>query len=214
MNSISIEPGATKYFHQKLADLLSFDINRINQLLELTQYSITFTISCIIVGLLMNVIFPAYNDSIGTWQLFFEIVGELIILTIGVFYIRKINHLIPFMFYINDGCRFSWNQLTKPCSHRAGDGKSSYKPYNTTEYQGEVAFSLIFVGVQFRLIRKLALFAKRMGQLLVKEGEVKNEIESAVHTQAKPGDKRNVQQSWTAVHNTVVAVDKKLKRGQ
>jgi len=172
MNSISIEPGATKYFHQKLSDLLSFDINRINQLLELTQYSITFTISCIIVGLLMNIIFPAYNDSIGTWQLFFEIIGELILLTIGVFYIRKINHLIPFMLYINDG-------------------KASYKPYNTTEYQGEVAFSLVFVGVQFRLIRKLALFAKRMGQLLVKEEEMKNEIEMAVHNGVLNFSKKN-----------------------
>lgn len=147
MNTISIEPGATKYFHQKLADLLSFDITRINQLLELTQYSITFTISCIIVGLLMNVIFPNYNENISTLRLFLEIVGELIVLTIGVFYIRKVNHLIPFILYLNDG-------------------KSSYKPYDTTEYQGELAFSLIFVGVQFRLIRKLALLAKRLGHYL------------------------------------------------
>lgn len=147
MNTISIEPGATKYFHQKLADLLLFDITRINQLLELTQYSITFTISCIIVGLFMNVIFPAYNETIGTLRLFLEIVGELVVLTIGVFYIRKVNHLIPFILYLNDG-------------------KSSYKPYDTTEYQGELAFSLIFVGVQFRLIRKLALLAKRLGHYL------------------------------------------------
>jgi hypothetical protein len=147
MNTISIEPGATKYFHQKLTDLLSFDITRINQLLELTQYSVTFTISCIIIGLLLNIIFPAYTDKISTFKLFLEIIVELVVLTIGVFYIRKFNHLIPFVMYINDG-------------------KTSYKPYNTTEYQGELALSLIFVGVQFRLIRKLALLAKRWGHRL------------------------------------------------
>lgn len=166
MSSLSIgpEPGASKYFHQRLADLLSFDNTRINQLLELSQYSITYTISTILLGLTMNITFPAYDDKISTWRLFGEILTELVVLTIAVFYIRKLNQLIPFLFHVDNG------------------GINSYKPYSTTEYQGEIALSIIFVGVQFRLVRKLALFAQRLAQLLVKEAEVKNEIEAAIHS--------------------------------
>lgn len=161
--TIGPEPGASKYFYQRLADLLAFDNTRLNQLLELTQYSVTYSISTIILGLIMNITFPAYNDKITTWRLFGEIIVELAVLTIAVFYIRKLNQLIPFMFHISNGI-------------------SSYKPYMTTEYQGEIALSIIFVGVQFRLVRKLALFAQRLAQILVGEMEAKNELEAVIHS--------------------------------
>ncbi len=161
--TIGPEPGASKYFYQRLADLLSFDNTRLNQILELTQYSITYSISTILLGLGMNITFPAYNDKISTWRLFGEIIVELVVLTIAVFYIRKLNQTIPFMLHISNG------------------GLSSYKPYMTTEYQGEIALSIIFVGVQFRLVRKLALFAQRLAQILVAETAVKNELEAAIH---------------------------------
>ncbi len=160
--SIGPEPGASKYFYQRLADLLAFDNTRVNQILELTQYSITYSISTIILGLIMNITFPAYDNKITTWRLFGEIIIELAVLTIAVFYIRKLNQLIPFMFHISNGT-------------------SSYKPYMTTEYQGEIALSIIFVGVQFRLVRKLALFAQRLAQILVRDIEAKNELEAVIH---------------------------------
>jgi hypothetical protein len=160
--TVGPEPGASKYFYQRLADLTAFDNTRLNQILELTQYSITYSISTILLGLGMNITFSAYNDKISTWRLFGEIILELAVLTIAVFYIRKLNQLIPFMFHINNGT-------------------SSYKPYMTTEYQGEIALSIIFVGVQFRLVRKLALFAQRLAQILVGEMKAKNELEAVIH---------------------------------
>ncbi len=164
--TIGPEPGANKYFSQQLKELFTFDNTRLNQIFELIQYSTTYSISTIILGLGMNITFPAYNDTISTWRLFGEIIIELIVLTIAVFYIRKLNQLIPFLFHVNDGI-------------------SSYKPYLTTEYQGEIALSIIFVGVQFRLVRKLALFAKRLSHYLLKESEHKNAIKrdlDAIHT--------------------------------
>lgn len=164
--TIGPEPDASKYFFRQLSDLLAFDNTRINQILELIQYSTTYSISTIILGLGMNITFPAYNDSISTWRLFGEIIVELIVLTIAVFYIRKLNQLIPFLFHVNDGV------------------SQVYKPYSTTEYQGEIALSIIFVGVQFRLVRKLALFAKRLAHLLMKESEHKTAIKrdlDAIH---------------------------------
>jgi hypothetical protein len=160
--TIGPEPGASKYFYQRLADLTSFDNTRLNQILELTQYSITYSISAIILGLIMNITFSAYNDKVSTWRLFAEIIVELAVLTVAIFYIRKLNQLIPFMFHVNNGI-------------------NSYKPYTTTEYQGEIALSIIFVGVQFRLVRKLALFAQRLAQMLLGEIVVKNELEAVIH---------------------------------
>ncbi len=164
--TIGPEPGATKYFLQQLNELFLFDNTRLNQIIELIQYSTTYSISTILLGLGMNVTFPAYDDTIGTWRLFGEIILELIVLTIAVFYIRKLNQLIPFLFYVNDGI-------------------TAYKPYLTTEYQGEIALSIIFVGVQFRLVRKLSLFAKRLLNYFLKESKHKVAIKrdlDAIHS--------------------------------
>lgn len=155
--SIGPEPDAYKHFIEHLGSITRFDIIRINELLELIQYNVIYCISAFIGGLSINAIFPEYNESVSITRLSFEIIGELLALVLVVFYIRRFAKTIPFLL------------------HLTGSGPNGFKPYLTTEYQGEIALGIIFVGVQFRLIRKLALLANKISNAIF-NGKPINEI--------------------------------------
>jgi len=146
--TIGPEPDAYKHFTEHIASLTRFDIVRINELLELIQYNVIYCISAFIGGFSINAIFPDYNETVGIGRLSLEIIAELLVLVIVVFYIRRFVKLIPFLFHVT------------------GTGPNGFKPYLSTEYQGEIALGIIFVGVQFRLIRKLALLANKLGNTI------------------------------------------------
>ncbi len=155
--SIGPEPGAYKHFIDHLESLKKLDIVRINELLELIQYNVIYCISAFIGGLSINSIFPDYNESISIGRLSLEVIGELLVLVLVVFYIRRFVKTIPFLF------------------HLTSTGPNGFQPYLTTEYQGEIALGIIFVGVQFRLIRKLALLANKISNAVFNSKTV-NEV--------------------------------------
>lgn len=146
--SIGPEPDAYKHFIEHLGSITRFDIVRINELLELIQYNVIYCISAFIGGLSINAIFPEYTETVSIGRLSIEIIGELLALVIVVFYIRRFVKTVPFLLHIS------------------GSGTNNFKPYLTTEYQGEIAIGIIFVGVQFRLIRKLALLAHKISNAM------------------------------------------------
>ncbi len=155
--NIGPEPDAYKHFIEHLGSLTQFDIIRFNELLELIQYNVIYCISAFIGGFSINAIFPEYDETVSIGRLSLEIIGELLALVLVVFYIRRFVKTIPFLF------------------HLTGSGPNGFKPYLTTEYQGEIALGIIFVGVQFRLIRKLALLANKLGNAIFKSKTV-NEV--------------------------------------
>ena len=146
--TIGPEPDAYKHFIDNLASLTRVDVVRFNELLELIQYNVIYCISAFIGGFSINAIFPEYNETVSIGRLSLEIIGELLALVLVVFYIRRFAKVIPFLFHVT------------------GSGPNGFKPYLSTEYQGEIALGIIFVGVQFRLIRKLALLANKLGNTI------------------------------------------------
>lgn len=142
--SIGPEPGAAKYFEDRIDKLMRIDNIRTNELLELGQYAVIYAIASVIVSGSLNLIFPAYTEGISTSKLAFEIFFEIVIITIAVYYMRKVIKTIPFLFHV------SW------------PGASKYVPYLSTEFDGELAIGIIFIGMQFRLIKKLDLLSRRL----------------------------------------------------
>ena len=71
-----------------------------------------------------------------------EVLGQTIFLVICVFYVRKLVKAIPFLFYL--------------------PGKRAYKPYLSTEFQGEIVIAIIFMTLQTNLIKKLDELSKRI----------------------------------------------------
>ncbi len=144
--SIGPEPGYKSHLEERIEKLFRFDIIRINELFELVQYTIIYAVTCFFAGLGINSMFPEYDENTSTGYLIAEILGELCAVVIAIYYIRKINKLIPFFLLFGN---------TK-----------SYIPYQTTEYNGDVSISLIFVAMQFRLLKKIGLLGQRMNEVI------------------------------------------------
>ena len=144
--SIGPEPGYKSHVDERVDKLFRFDAIRINELFETFQYTIIYAVTSFFAGLGINSMFPEYNEKTPTLNLVLEILGELCTIIIAIFYMRKINKLVPFFLLFAN---------TK-----------SYIPYQTTEYNGEITISLVFVAMQFRLLKKIGLLGERMNQMI------------------------------------------------
>ena len=78
-----------------------------------------------------------------------EIIFQIIALIIGAFYIRKIVKIMPFLFVINYDID--------------GDGRiPKYRPYQSTEFEGELMMGLVFIASQKNLLNKIDLISDRL----------------------------------------------------
>ncbi len=144
--SLGPEPDYKSHLDERVDKLVRFDTVRINELLELIQYTVLYGITSFLAGLGINAVFPDYDINRPTGRLLLEVLGELCAVVLAIYYIRKLNKLIPFVMLF-------------------GGGKS-YIPYQTTEYNGEITLSIVFVAMQFRLIKKIGLLGQRMNDVI------------------------------------------------
>ena len=126
---------------------------RVTELLESIQYGVLYLIVGFATGVTLDYSFPNYNEQTKTSVLFTEVALQCLLLIILVFYIRKLVKIVPFLFVID----FS------------GSGKSSYKPYEASEYGGEIIIAIVLLGAQFNLIKKLDLLSRRFYSWLYSE---------------------------------------------
>jgi hypothetical protein len=143
MFTIQPEPHSMEHIRERTEKLLLNNSVRVNELLESIQYGILYLIAGFGGGVILDYSFPAYNEQIPTGRLFLEVTIQCLLLTVLTFYLRKLVKIVPFLFLTS---------LTGP---------SSYKPYTSEEYGGEVMIALVFLGAQFNLIKKLDLLSRR-----------------------------------------------------
>ena len=153
MSIVHPVPNAIKYIESRTEKLLRFNEVRIMELLENIQYGVGYIVTTFLEGVNLDYIFPLYNEETATENLIFEIVFQSILLIIAAFYIRKLVKIMPFLFVIN----FDVD----------GDGRiPRYKPYESTEFQGELMMGVIFIASQLNLIKKVELLSERMYKYL------------------------------------------------
>jgi len=102
-----------------------------------------------ITGTGLDALFPKFDEKKGLDWVTIELFGQAISIIIVIFYIKKIAKLIPFLFILNIG-------------------KSKYRPYETTEYDGNVMIGLVLLGSQLNFLKKIdllsrAIYSKYMG---------------------------------------------------
>lgn len=144
---IQPEAHAWKHFVERVQSLFDFDAIRIMQLLESLQYGIGYIVVSFLAGCGVDLLFPTYNEDAETSKLFIEIVLQSLVLIFVVFYVRKIVKVVPFLFVLTE------------------DGKPlapEFKPYQASEYNGEVMIAIILIGSQFNLIKKIDLMSRRI----------------------------------------------------
>ena len=130
------------HFISRVRKLFNLNTIRINEIAEIIQYTILYGIVAFYVGTWINAVFPHFDKSKSSTELMLEVLGETIILTICVFYIRKLVKIVPFIFHL--------------------PGKQTYNPYLSTEFHGEIVISVIFITLQTNLVKKLEELSKRI----------------------------------------------------
>ena len=145
MFSIRPEAHAMEHVRERTEKLLLNNEIRVMEMLESIQYGILYLVFGFGLGVTLDYSFPSYNERIRTSTLFFEVALQCLLLIVLTYYLRKVIKIIPFLFVIDF----------------TGTGKTSFKPYQSEEYGGEVMIAIVLLGAQFNLIKKLDLLSRR-----------------------------------------------------
>lgn len=151
---ISVEKDAGTYFKRRLDSLTTFDEVRVMKLLEIFQYSTIYFVLGFFLGATLETLFPKFDEKKPVWDVVLEVFGQLLTFAIMVFYVRKLVKLVPFLFVIN----FDLN----------GDGKiGKYRPYSTTEYEGELTIGIVVIASQVNLLKKIDLLSREFASKIM-----------------------------------------------
>lgn len=112
----------------------TFSINRkqILNIVELVQYTILYTISCLYVGSIIDSWFKQDDlKKIGTGNLLLYICIHMIVSMLAVYFIRKFVQFVPFI----------------------GENIEEYVPHcDLFEFEGEITIGIIFIATQRNLL--------------------------------------------------------------
>ena len=131
----------------KLDSLLRFDSIRILKLLEISQYAIISFLLSLWIGEVINSLFPTIDINISTYVLLTEAILQVFLLTVVVYYIRKISFIFPFIF----------NPIIKACNIPYIPSKKNESLFGIT-----MGIGYVFYETQTNLINKVTEIAKRI----------------------------------------------------
>lgn len=136
-------------FSDRFSKLVRMDRVRVYRMIELAIFTVGYMVVGGLFGTMVDQMFPAFDAKISNEQLAKEILLQLIVIVISVFYLRKIVRLLPL------GVIFR------------ALGASGYRSGETTETNGELIISLVFITMQPALVSKVlearSRFRKYMG---------------------------------------------------
>ena len=90
-----------EYVETKFNSLTTFDAIRLFKIAEIIQYCIIYAIFSLILGIMIEYFFVKmfpYDENSGIIRLSGEITFQCILLSLAVYYVRKIVQIIPFIF--------------------------------------------------------------------------------------------------------------------
>jgi hypothetical protein len=129
-----------KYFDNRWKKLTTINKIRLYKLLEISQYIILYLLISIPVSVLIEEIFPDVDESKPIWKIMIEIIAQMVIMGILIFYLMKIVKLVPFIFMSD----------------------KSYIEHKIFEYEGTITISLVMLGTQKNLVSKIHIIRKRI----------------------------------------------------
>ena len=129
------------YFNERALKLFRIDHIRFLRLLEISYYILIFSIVTLLVGTWINGWFPTSDPAKSSWQLIGEVLGNMLVLGVAIFYINKIVLLCPF-----------------PIGQYFGYCPTNYKQIGIATTVGQ---GLILFATQVQLQRKIRIVADR-----------------------------------------------------
>jgi hypothetical protein len=149
----SLDP--TQHFESGMKDLLRFDGVRVMNILGSVQYGLLYAIVFFFVGLAIERLFPPFRSNASLHALAGEVLLQCVAVTVAIFYVRKLVEAIPGLATLLPLPTWLWNPVELE--------QKGWVPYGIEEYKGEIMMSLILIGTQLNLLKKIALLAARVG---------------------------------------------------
>ena len=124
-------------------DLIRVDDVRLIEITELMYYSFFYAFFGFIIGTIINLLFPARALQENGWKIFFEIIIQVMVLSVGIFYIKKLIKIIPSPFsYVKNYC-----------------------PYILTETVSIVVLGVVMMSTQSSLQNKFQILGRRFSNV-------------------------------------------------
>ena len=117
-------------------------------ILESIQYGLLYLVAAFIAGVGLDFAFPVYDKKKPTNEVFKEVMFQCLALVVAVILVRYCVRSIPILFPVRG---------------------SGYKPYQTSEFDGEMMISFVFIACQLNLINKVNLLASRLYKVFFKD---------------------------------------------
>lgn len=129
-----ISKNIRKYTNERFNSLIKMDTIRRYRLLEIVQYTTFYMLLTLAIAPRLDELFPTLDESKKYSTILFETILQIVILSLCIFYIKKIVKLIPPVgLFMN----------------------SSFVVGTTQEYHGEMVMGLVMVHAQKKLTSKI-----------------------------------------------------------
>jgi hypothetical protein len=119
-------------------------------ILESLQYGAIYMLAAFIGGVGLDYLFPVYEPKKNIWTVTREVTAQCLLLILLVYFIRTYVKSIPILFPTQFAPR-------------------NYRPYATSEFNGEMMMGFVFLGCQLNLINKIDLIADTIYEWYFKE---------------------------------------------
>ena len=129
------------YSMNRLKNLLRIDFIRLLRLCEISQYTILYALITLLIAPRLDKLFLKLDKKKSSFNLFIEVIFQLTVVSVLIFYIRKLVKIIPPV-----------GSLITPI----------YKIGTTTEYNGGIIIGLVLVHSQSNLTAKINELMKRI----------------------------------------------------
>jgi hypothetical protein len=155
---MSYVPGAKSedpkiHFEAGMKDVTRLDKVRLINIGGSIQYGILYCLVFFVVGITLHNIFPALNKSDSLLSIFLWIILQSLVIILSTFYVEKIVEAIPGIFTFFPKF-FDFNDLLA----------KGFIPYGVDEFKGNMASSLILIGTQYNLLRKVEYFTMEVSK--------------------------------------------------
>jgi len=132
------------YSMDRFKNLLRIDFIRLLRVCEISQYTILYAFVTLFIAPRLDKLFPSFDKKKSSFELFIEVIFQLTMVSILIFYIRKIVKIIPPI-----------GSILTPM----------YKIGTTSEYNGGIIIGLVLVHSQHNLSVKIEELMKRIEQV-------------------------------------------------
>ena len=159
----------SEFFNKRLKKFIAFDGIRLHKIGRLTQNCFLYLIFTFVIGLLLNDIFPKFDNEKTNNKIILEIIGQMLVLAILIFYLRKIVLLFPYAF-----TKFA--------------DMSFDQPDISSQYAEQAMILMVIISTQRHLLKKIHYLYETYNANKVDEEDDKNKGTSSTTTTGTTSD--------------------------